>query len=182
MACPTWWSSRGQQGLVTQQNWNNNNNNNNNNNDGLWVGTAQSVQWWTMDWMTGVRSPTEADFSSSLCVQTGSGAHPASCPMGVLSPGVKRGRSAMLTTPQHLVPRLSMSKNYTSCDPHVPPRRVVGSLYFVYRLCGSPSPHTNGYQGRSGENVMVPFNAEERLPPPPHTHTLRLHGVMLHKW
>jgi hypothetical protein len=30
-----------------------------------------------------VRSPREAeDFSSSLCVQTGSGAHPASYPMG----------------------------------------------------------------------------------------------------
>jgi hypothetical protein len=52
----------------------------------------------------GVRSPTEAeDFSSSPCVQTGSGAHPASCPMGiewvpgVLSPGVKRGRGVTLT-------------------------------------------------------------------------------------
>jgi hypothetical protein len=32
---------------------------------------------------TGVRFPTEAeDFSSSLCVQTGFGAYPASCPMG----------------------------------------------------------------------------------------------------
>jgi hypothetical protein len=32
---------------------------------------------------TGVRSPAVAkDFSSSLCVQTGSGAHPASCTMG----------------------------------------------------------------------------------------------------
>jgi hypothetical protein len=31
----------------------------------------------------GVRSTAEAkDISSSLCVQTGSGAHPASCPMG----------------------------------------------------------------------------------------------------
>jgi hypothetical protein len=31
----------------------------------------------------GVRFPAAAkDFSSSLCVQTGSGAHPASCPMG----------------------------------------------------------------------------------------------------
>jgi hypothetical protein len=30
-----------------------------------------------------VRSPAEAkDFSSSLCIQTGSGAHPASCTMG----------------------------------------------------------------------------------------------------
>jgi hypothetical protein len=47
----------------------------------------------------GVRSPAGAeDFSSSLCVQTGSGAHPSSCPMvpGVLSPGVKArpGRDA----------------------------------------------------------------------------------------
>jgi hypothetical protein len=31
----------------------------------------------------GVRSPTEAqDFSSILCVQTGSGAHPDSCTVG----------------------------------------------------------------------------------------------------
>jgi hypothetical protein len=47
----------------------------------------------------GVRSPAGAeDFSSSLCVQTGSGAHPASCPMvtGGPSPGVKArpGRDA----------------------------------------------------------------------------------------
>jgi hypothetical protein len=35
------------------------------------------------DWTIGVRSPAEIkDFSSSLCVQTGSGAHPASCIMG----------------------------------------------------------------------------------------------------
>jgi hypothetical protein len=34
-----------------------------------------------------VRSPTEAeDFSSSLCVQTGSGAHPASYPVGIGGP------------------------------------------------------------------------------------------------
>jgi hypothetical protein len=34
-----------------------------------------------------VRSPTEAkDFSSNLCVQTGSGAHPASCTMGTGGP------------------------------------------------------------------------------------------------
>jgi hypothetical protein len=36
------------------------------------------------------------DFSSSLCVQTGSGAHPASCTMGtgVLSPGGKSAAGA----------------------------------------------------------------------------------------
>jgi hypothetical protein len=56
----------------------------------------------------GVRSPAEADdFSSILCVQTGSGAHPASCTMGIGGPfsGVKRGRGVMLTTHPHLVPR-----------------------------------------------------------------------------
>jgi hypothetical protein len=35
----------------------------------------------------GVRSPAgEKDFSSSLCVQTGSEAHPASCTMGTGGP------------------------------------------------------------------------------------------------
>jgi hypothetical protein len=56
----------------------------------------------------GVRSPAGAkDISYSLCVQTGSGAHPASCTMGtgVLSPGVKRERGVTLTTHPHLVPR-----------------------------------------------------------------------------
>jgi hypothetical protein len=34
-----------------------------------------------------VRSPAEAkDFSCSLCVQTGSGSHPASCTMGTGGP------------------------------------------------------------------------------------------------
>jgi hypothetical protein len=35
----------------------------------------------------GVRSPAGTkDFSSSLCLQTGSGAHPASCPLGTDDP------------------------------------------------------------------------------------------------
>jgi hypothetical protein len=49
----------------------------------------------------GVRYPAGAkDFSSSLCVQTGSGVHPASCPMGTGGPfsGGKHGRGVMLTT------------------------------------------------------------------------------------
>jgi hypothetical protein len=74
----------------------------------------------TTDWKTGVRSPTEAeDFSSSLCIQTDSGAHRASCVMGTWcpSPGVKRGRGVMLTTHPHLVPRLRMSRSYTSSPP-----------------------------------------------------------------
>jgi hypothetical protein len=61
------------------------------------VGAA--VAQATTGWTIGVRSPTGAqDFSSSLCVQTGSGAHPASYPMGtgVPFPGGKArpGRDA----------------------------------------------------------------------------------------
>jgi hypothetical protein len=53
-----------------------------------------------------VRSQTEGtDSSSSLCVQTGSGAHPVQWVPGVLSPGVKRGRGVTLTTHPHLEPR-----------------------------------------------------------------------------
>jgi hypothetical protein len=39
------------------------------------------------DGAIGVRSPAGAkNFSSNLCAQTGSGAHPASCPMGTGGP------------------------------------------------------------------------------------------------
>jgi hypothetical protein len=54
---------------------------------------------------------------------------------GVLSPGVKLGRGVTLTTHPHLVPRLRMSRSYTSSPPHVPPWRVAGQLYFL--LCKS---------------------------------------------
>jgi hypothetical protein len=61
------------------------------------------------DRVTDVRSPAGAkDFSSSLCVLAGYGAHPASYPLctgEVLSPGVKSGRGVTLTTRTHLVPR-----------------------------------------------------------------------------
>jgi hypothetical protein len=53
-----------------------------------------------------VRSPTGAeDFSSSLCVQTGSEAHPASYPMGIRGPfpGSKARPGVTLTTHPQLV-------------------------------------------------------------------------------
>jgi hypothetical protein len=65
---------------------------------------AQSVQCLTTDWTAGVRSPTEAEaFSSNLCVQTGSGAHPDSCTVGTGDsfPGGKArpGRDADRSSP-----------------------------------------------------------------------------------
>jgi hypothetical protein len=72
------------------------------------------------DRVIGVRSPAGAkDFSSNLCVQTGSGAHPASCTMGTGGP-FPGGKSA--ATHPYLVPRLLMSRSYTSS----PPKRLNG--------------------------------------------------------
>jgi hypothetical protein len=67
-----------------------------------------------------VRSPTGAkDFSCSLCVQTGSEVHPASCPMGTggLFPGGKRRPGRHADDSPHLVQRSWMSRNYTSSSP-----------------------------------------------------------------
>jgi hypothetical protein len=66
----------------------------------------------------GDRSPAGAkDFFSSVCVQAGFGAHPASCPKGTGGPfpGVKRGRGVTLTTPPpHIVPSASMACSGTA--------------------------------------------------------------------
>jgi hypothetical protein len=60
------------------------------------------------DWAIEVQSPAGAkDFSSSLCVQTASGAHPASCTMGTTGPfpggKARPGRDADHSP--HLFPR-----------------------------------------------------------------------------
>jgi hypothetical protein len=89
----------------------------------------------------GVRSPSEVkDFCPSLCVQTGSEAHPASylTVTVVLSPGVKRGRGVTLASHSHLVPRSRIGKTCTSSPPHAPPWRVVGLLYFLLSSPYSP--------------------------------------------
>jgi hypothetical protein len=45
--------------------------------------SSSDLRIMNSNWTTGVRSPTEAeDVSSSLCIHTGSGAHPASCTVG----------------------------------------------------------------------------------------------------
>jgi hypothetical protein len=85
------------------------------------AGLAQSVQCLATFWKTG-RSRFDPrqrrkDFSCNLCVQTSSGAHPASCTVGnggSSPPGIKRGRGVTLTTHPHLVPRSRMSR---SCTP-----------------------------------------------------------------
>jgi hypothetical protein len=83
----------------------------------------------------GVRSPTGAkDFSSNLCVQTGSGAHPASCTMGTGGPfpGVKRGRGVTLTIHPPSSAEVVNEELYL-LSPQVPPWCVAGLLYFTHK-------------------------------------------------
>jgi hypothetical protein len=86
------------------------------------------------DRVIGVRSPAMTKgFSSNLCVQTGSEAHPASCTMGTGGrfPGAKRDWGVTLIAHPHQVPRSGMSRSYTS-SPQPPPWRVAGLLNFYF--------------------------------------------------
>jgi hypothetical protein len=101
------------------------------------AGVAQSVQCLTTDWTIGVLPPTEAeDFSSSLCVQTGYGAHPASCTMGTGGPfpggKARPGRDA-----DHSPPSSAEVKNEQELyvlSPQAPPWRVAGLLYLTFKI------------------------------------------------
>jgi hypothetical protein len=80
-----------------------------------------------------VRSPAEAkDSSSSLCVQTGSGAHPASCPMGTEGPfpggKARPGRDADHSRPSSAK---VVNTSYISSPPQAPPWRVARVFYFT---------------------------------------------------
>jgi hypothetical protein len=67
-------------------------------------------------WLSGDRIPVGARFSAP--VQTGPGAHSASCAMGAGSfPEVKSDQGVMLTIHPHIVPRLKKEYSSTSTPP-----------------------------------------------------------------
>jgi hypothetical protein len=77
---------------------------------------------YRMSYMAGVRSPTKArDFSSNLCVQTGSVARPASCTVGTGGsfPGVKKRPTR---DADHLSPSSAEVKRSRSCNSSHPKR------------------------------------------------------------
>jgi hypothetical protein len=84
---------------------------------------AQAVQCLARGWTTGWSGfdprKRRKDFPSSLCVQTGSGAHQASCPVGTGGPfrGAKARPGRDADHSPHLVPRSRMSRSYTSSSP-----------------------------------------------------------------
>jgi hypothetical protein len=93
------------------------------------VGVAQSVEGLITDWTTRVRSP---GYFSNLCVQTGSGAHLASCTMGTANPfpgGKAWSRRDADTHP----PSSAEVKNEELylLSPEAPPWHTSGQLYFA---------------------------------------------------
>jgi hypothetical protein len=89
-----------------------------------------------MDWTTGVRSTTEAeDFSSSICIQNGSGAHPASCTMSTGGP-FPEGKAWPGHDADHSPPSSAEVKNELELyllSPQAPPWHVAGSIFtFTY--------------------------------------------------
>jgi hypothetical protein len=87
----------------------------------------------------GVRSQAGAkDFSSSLCVQTGSGAHPASCTMGTGGP-FPGGKARPERDADHSPPSTAEVVNEWGIyllSPQAPPWRVAGLLYFAVNANG----------------------------------------------
>jgi len=87
----------------------------------LWVGWSRiESQWWR-------------DFSP---VQTGPGAHPASCTMGTGSfPGVKCGWGVLLTTHPFLVPQSWRVELYLypPSGPHWACKGITLPLYLLYK-------------------------------------------------
>ena len=69
----------------------------------MWAGRRSWFRDWLRAGLSGDRIPVVVRFSAY--VQTGRGAHPATCTMGTgIFPGVNSGRGVLLTTHNHLVP------------------------------------------------------------------------------
>jgi hypothetical protein len=81
-----------------------------------WGSSVSKVSDYRLDDRGSTPGKGKAFFFSSLCVQTGSEARPASYPTGTGGPfpGVNRGRGVTLTTHPHLVPRSGMSSSCSS--------------------------------------------------------------------
>jgi hypothetical protein len=114
---------------------------------------------------TNFEVPHYTIFSSSPCVQTGSGAHQASYAMGTggTFPG---GKARPGRDPDHSPPssaEVKYEQELYLLSPHVPPWRAAGQLYLFYVLthCTVSSPvlfssvfNTNVYLSNFFSNIL----------------------------
>jgi hypothetical protein len=73
----------------------------------------------------------------------------------IISPLVKRGRSVMLTTRPHLVPRLRMSRSYTSSHPMPLFLSYVRPEYFTFISVNNAEAYVAMYKGYC---IMVKYS------------------------
>jgi hypothetical protein len=115
----------------------------------------------------GVRSPAGAkDFSSSLCVQTGSEAHPASCTTGTRGP-FSRGKARPGRDADHSPPSSAevLNEELYLLSPQAPPWRVAGLLYLLHAYLHRfiDSQHSFGWQTlRVLYKVPAPLQSNQR--------------------
>jgi hypothetical protein len=109
---------------------------------GSWISI---VPGYRLDnWAIEVRSPVEAgNFSSNLCVQTGSGAHPVSCTLGIVWGGgvlQEKSLAGVWRWPLSLIQCQGRKRVGAIHPPHCLHRRVVGLLYVLLYIEIFPSP------------------------------------------
>jgi hypothetical protein len=115
----------------------------------------------TTDWTTGSRSPTDAIvLYYSLCVQTGSGAHPTPCIMGAwdLSVGLKGGRGVMLTTQFPFTAKGEKVLEPYLLSPQTPPGLIAGQLYFSMTTV---VPNSSTAQRKESSNCLSKLKKTE---------------------
>ena len=98
----------------------------------MWAGYLSRYSDWLLAGRSWDRISVGRDFPP---VQTGPGAHPASCTMGIgYFPGVKYGRRMMLTTYPLLLPRSWKSRAIPLPTLWAKPRPVTWTLYLYSHL------------------------------------------------
>jgi hypothetical protein len=116
-----------------------------------------SAQCLTPDWTIGVRFPAEAtDFSSSLCVQASSEAHPASCPMGTAGTFCG-GKARPRRDADYSPPSSAEVKNDRELYPPLAPalRKLDSFFFYFYNLFIHVVPYIN--KNKSVSNVKIVF-------------------------
>jgi hypothetical protein len=125
---------------------------------------AQSYSVWLRTGRPGDRGSIPGrgkGFSSSLCVQTGSGAHPVHCTMGTGGPfyGAKTRPGRDADHSPYLVPRSWMSRSYTS----PPPCASIGVLWDCFAFTCFRETYLPMFYRLLGDKCQLLRNPTERL-------------------
>jgi hypothetical protein len=114
--------------------------------EGVLICVSRTKNRVTTDWTAGIQSPTEAeDFSSNLCVQTGSGVHPASRTVGTGGsfPGGKARPGRDADHSPRSSAEVKKQQGLYLLSPKAPLWRVAGHILSFSVATGATSEVTN---------------------------------------